>query len=504
MSLEMNTAAVRWWSVMFPLLCLGAGSLSCASKGADSSINGGVAPSPSGTGGTAATTGGSGTANQGLGGLMELAPGKTGSCEGLECAVPTCPAGMTTSISGKIFDPAGKTPLYNVAVYVPNAPVVPFTEGASCDRCGASIVNPVTAAITDETGSFKLTQVPAGVDVPLVIQVGKWRRVIKVPSVAACADTPLTDPNLNRLPRNKMEGDIPRIAIAAGGADQMECLPRRLGIDDAEFTVGGGEGRVHLFTGHHGSGRNEAMPVSQFDPSLNGGAALTSADELWGSVESLLKYDIVILSCEGGANANQKPMAMRQALYDYASRGGRVFASHWHQVWFANGPDPVPSTGVWSNRMDPAMKGETLPATINETFPKGAALAKWLVNVGASTVQGQMTVEFPRDNLQDVNAMLAREWITVQSPTYPDSPKAVQYMSFNTPIGVPEEQVCGRAVYTDLHVASVDNTTTQQSKPFPSGCDVRDLSAQEKAVAFMLFDLSACIQNDDKPPEVPK
>ena len=61
-----------------------------------------------------------------------------------------------TTISGKIYDPAGKIPLYNVVVYVPNAPVVPFTEGASCDRCGASIVNPVTSAITDETGNFVL------------------------------------------------------------------------------------------------------------------------------------------------------------------------------------------------------------------------------------------------------------------------------------------------------------------------------------------------------------
>ena len=505
MTPHMNTAPVRWWSVMFPLLCIGTASLSCASKGDSGPLAAGAAPSTGGAGGSTVNPSMSGTSGSGLnlGGALSNEPGG-GPCKGLECAVPVCPSGMTTSISGKIYDPAGKTPLYNVAVYVPNAPVIPFTEGASCDRCGASILNPVTAAITDETGSFKLTKVPAGTDVPLVIQVGKWRRQIKVPTVAACADTALTDPNVTRLPRNKAEGDIPRIAIAAGGADQMECLPRRLGIDDAEFTPGGGEGRVHLFTGHY-SRNGVEQPVTQFDASLNAGAMLTSADELWGSAESLMKYDIVVLSCEGNRGfANQKPMAMRQAMYDYASRGGRVFASHWHSVWFADGPQPVPSTGVWSERDNPAMAGETLPATINETFPKGAALAKWLVNVGASSMQGQMTVEFPRDNLQDVDPMLAREWITVQNPAYPDSPKAVQYMSFNTPIGAPEEQVCGRAVYTNLHVASVDNETAQQGKPFPTGCEVRDLSAQEKAVAFMLFDLSACIQNDEKPPVVPK
>jgi hypothetical protein len=156
------------------------------------------------------------------------------------------------------------------------------------------------------------------------------------------------------------------------------------------------------------------------------------------------------------------------------------------------------------DRDDPTEDGGPLTATINETFPKGAALAKWLVNVGASTVQGQMTVNFPRDNLQAVNPAVAREWITVDSPEYPQSPKAVQYMSFNTPIGVPEEQVCGRAVYTDLHVSAIDDDSTAQSLPYPTGCEERDLSAQEKAVAFMLFDLSACVQNDEKPPQVPK
>jgi hypothetical protein len=420
---------------------------------------------------------------------------------GLECLVPVCAAGSNTTITGKVYDPAGKMPLYNVVVYVPNGEVPAFTDGASCDRCGASITNPVTSAVTDETGTFVLRGAPATTNVPLVMQVGKWRRQIVVPNVAPCVDTPLTDPNLTRLPRNKAEGDIPRIAIQAGGADAMECLPRRLGIEDAEFTTNAGDGRIHLYTATDNPPGD--LSVKAFAPTLNGGAMLPHGQTLWQDLPTLMKYDIVILSCEGQSFAMEKPMAARQAMYDYASQGGRVFASHWHHVWFSDGPPPLPTTGTWASRGNPADAATAMPATINQTFPKGEALAKWLVNVGASTVQGTLNVVGPRDNINAVNPMTSREWITLENPNE-QPPHVVEYMSFNTPIGVPEAEACGRVVYTGLHVSNSVEDRTVQPPGHPGVCENTELSAQEKAVAFMLFDLSACIQNDDLPPKPPK
>src|SRR4051812_41438785 len=60
----------------------------------------------------------------------------TPACEGLKCQLAACAAGTSTDVSGVVYDPAGKVPLYNVIVYVPNAPLEPFTSGVTCDKCG--------------------------------------------------------------------------------------------------------------------------------------------------------------------------------------------------------------------------------------------------------------------------------------------------------------------------------------------------------------------------------
>ena len=425
--------------------------------------------------------------------------GEGGSrCENLCLKQKACPGGGTTSLSGTVFDPAGKVPLYNVIVYVPNAPVAKITHGASCDRCGDVSGSPLVSAITDAAGHFLLTNVPVGSNIPLIVQVGKWRRQLTIANVPECTDTQLPA-SQTRLPKNQSEGDIPKIALTTGGADALECFLRKVGLEDSEFSGGGGAGSVHLYRGSP-QATSGMRATSAFD-AAHGGSTLGSAQTLWSDAKNLQAYDMLLLSCEGHTYSSTKPQSALDALYTYTTLGGRVFASHWHRYWFSPTADltstpllatsPFPNLGVWLD-VDPFP--ESIQATVNTSFPKGQAMQTWLGNVGALQ-SGKLPINGARDNLESVNSVNAQSWITYGSPT------AVEYMSFNVPLGVAEDKQCGRVVYSDLHVSA--GVGDQPGAAWPAGCVTTELSAQEKALEFMLFDLSACVQSDSRPPSSP-
>ena len=242
------------------------------------------------------------------------------TCKGGNCAQPACPGGAVTTLTGKVYDPAGRVPLYNVDVYVPNGPLPDFQDGPSCDSCANRVSgHAVVRTTTDASGSFTLgdhdADVPAGSNIPLVVQIGKWRRQITIPTVAACTQTALTDPNQIRLPRDQSEGHIPKMALTTGQNDALECLLRKVGISDSEFTPETGNGRINFYAGGGGT--------SAYDSTLNGGAAFTPVHPWWDSLDNLKKYDIILHSCEGAVRVlrPERPADVRE------ERGGAAGAA---------------------------------------------------------------------------------------------------------------------------------------------------------------------------------
>jgi hypothetical protein len=388
-----------------------------------------------------------------------------------------CGGGKTTSLSGTIvvgtLPQYGKPdPVYNAVVYVPTAPVEPFKAGVSCDRCGvAASGSPLVATLTGYDGKFTLTNVPAGDDVPLVVQLGKWRRQIVVPKVAPCADTPL-DPQLTRLPRNKSEGDIPQFAIASSWYDVEECVLRKMGVDDAEFTTPAENGRIHLYRGD--------------GPTLPNTAPET---DLWASLDTLKKYDVVLLPCATADRGTPE----KQRVFDYTNVGGRVFITDLSHGWITKGPAAFQSTAKWVPwgpvNVDP------LPALIDQSFPKGMALAAWLQLVGATTTVGSLPILESFHVVDAVNAPTAR-WV------HSTMPATTQTLSFNTPVGAPPDQQCGRAVYSTFHVTKSSISLTPDSN-FPHECGPGPLTPQEKILEFLLLDVASCVTPDSMPPPPP-
>lgn len=401
-------------------------------------------------------------------------------CENLCKQQVSCTGGKTTSVSGTVFAPNGVEPIVGALVYVPNGTVEAFTPGVACLKCDAQVSgSPLVSATTAADGTFRITNMPVGDGIPLVIQLGRWRRQVRIPKVTACTDTALSS-SLSHLPRTRGEGDIPLTAIATGDVDALECVLRKVGIADSEFTnppgngKGSGVGRIHIFQ-QNGAIIDDDTPAA--------------GDALWGATPTLDNYDMVIFSCEG--DQYDKPSDAKEQVLKYANKGGRVFATHYSYVWlYDNEPwgcgdgctTAGKTTAAW-NLEQPG--GDSIKALLDTSFPKGASFSEWLDNLGTSSI----TIQDWRHDVDSVYAP-AQRWVYTSTGRQ----STIQHFTFNTPVGAGSSAQCGRVVFSDFHVADVRS----EGKKFPKECKGSTLSTQERLLEFMLFDLASCI-TPDKP-----
>jgi hypothetical protein len=498
----------------------------------DESTTGGSPGSP----GDDATTSASGSSGgqPGFGGTSSgFTPGDGGNMPDCPAGSPlscyvnmNCANGAQTMLTGKVFDPAGKNPIYNVVVFVPNDPnsLPAITPGtSSCSACDTSVGDYVTAALTDQNGSFTLKGVPTGKNVPLVVQIGKWRRTITVPNVADCKTTtvPSSGSGQARLPRNQQEGSMPQMALLTGGLDDLGCFLTKVGIDAKEYSAPGAGGRLDIYQGLGGQGLGGLGKAPGLSTGTAGNCTNTSCP-LWASKQSFEAYDIVFLACEGntydpdddadgggpgqpifgggggGANVTQ---VGKQAMHDWLNEGGKVFATHFHYTWFKNGPPDFQSIATWLGSS--VGSGTCTNCTIDTSLPSGKDFQTWLQGVGALSGSG-ITLTGVADSVSTVNQSTTTRWIYGSSGLNTGATDT-KYLSFETPIGgidvdageATGKKYCGKAVFTDLHAGG------SPSGDIPGSCQSADLTAQEKALEFLIFNLAACVSDESKPMMLP-
>ena len=405
------------------------------------------------------------------------------ACAGLECSQVHCSsAGATTSVSGTVFAPNGTLPLPNVEVYVPNSTVGGLMAGAGNNRCEiAPSGHPLVATLSDADGNFTLKNVPATTNMPLVIVAGKWRRQLTVSSTPSCINTALTI-DQTRLPRDHTEGDIPHIAITTGGSESLECLIRKIGVDDSEFTTSAGGGRFNLFAGHNGT--------AKFD-STHGNVAFSSASTLWSSSSQLGSYDQVMFACEGDQEVAEKPQPSLDALRGYADIGGRIYLSHWQNYWM-QAESPWTTVATWNNGLSDL---NNVLAQVTDGFEQGSIFNTWLVQVGASSTAGEIPLSQTKQTLTALDENLARKWIYISSTT--NGSPSVQYLTFTTPLDSSPAQRLGRVLFTEMH-ATQDTSST--SIAFPDGCSSPStaLTSSDRALLYATFDLQRCVDSTNQ------
>jgi hypothetical protein len=393
-----------------------------------------------------------------------------------------CPAGGTTSISGTVYAPNGTDPLPNVLVFVPNATPAPFTPGVSCPVSGAPPSgSPLVGTTTAVDGTFTITNVPVGTNIPLVIQSGRWRRQLVVPTTTACTNTEFS----TRMPRNHNEGDIPKFAIVTGLADQVECVLLKMQVDPAEFQDPGGSGRIDLYLG------NDGIFLGQGGPGASYSSKTPTESSLMESPANLDQYDVLMLPCQGSPFT--KSAAELNDYVNFANAGGRVYSSHYSYDYMDGDlydyPNvTLPQVADWAPMLNfhgnPGVETGGI-ATVNTSFSQGDTLAQWLQLDNVTTTEGQISLSTLR---QDTTGVIppTQSWMTLNASEYGNP---VMQFVYDAPVG--SQNQCGRVLFNEYHVETGVEGNANTPITFPNECSAgTTLNPQEKLLEYMLFELT--------------
>lgn len=412
-------------------------------------------------------------------------------CVGLGCKIAQCPSsGTDTVLAGRVTAPNGEDPIREAIVYVP-AMGVPdeFPAEVACEVCNQPVGGrPVTQTITDIDGNFELRRVPVTEATPIVIQKGRWRKLITVP-VQKCQRAELSAEE-TRLPQVKAEGSIPRMAMAVGEWDAIECVMRHIGLKDEEFTAPNGGGAVHMY-----NNRSDGVGAP-------GGVDVTS---LLTDLNKMLQYNLIFLNCSDDTFSADlvKNASVRKNLHDYIARGGRLYVTDWSYDFIGQVPEFSPYICFNDNKpcTDLSPHGRytatdafktantgNVDADIDQSHEAGKNLAIWMSKLKNPSPGGKVQI---RD---DIGSWVLMRQTAMDQAKYPSTTwltgtmngaKRPFTVSFDFPAA---PQSCGKVLYSSYH-------TREHELPdrFPKYCPKGKMNAQEQVLEYLIFEISSCV-----------
>ena len=397
-------------------------------------------------------------------------------CRGRFCQVPKCGGSVTTEITGRLFAPNGVDPVPGATVFVPVEAVPEFPSGLTCDLCN-NLPYSVATAITAFDGSFRLRGVPSGI-FPVVLRLGRFQRVVQVETTPCVENTIPYDTGTSlrgvRLPRKNGElspqDRIPKIAVVSGDNDQIECVLKRIGIDELDMYNG------------------RALGTKNPPPIAESGTLLT--DE-----KTLNNYHIVIVNCTD--NQFQSLLGARnvqQNLEAYVGRGGRLYVTDWaydviEQVpefasYICFEPQKTGGAPMCMGGPEPAMSADSYNSYGGQYKVLDDEMARWLAQFPSILDrQNRVKVDYSFvvvNKVTDDSMGKTKVWVDGPALSFGNRPQTVTL----------DYKSCGRIHYSTYNTEP--NAVVSDSARWPNNCGTK-LAPQERLLEYLFFNIAACV-----------
>jgi hypothetical protein len=384
-------------------------------------------------------------------------PVASDSDPGAACSEPTL-------ITGEVRFPNGVLPVSGARVYLSESGA-PAPRAGECGQCidSAGLV----WTTTGPDGRFELPADPGPAHV--IVEKGGFRRRIEVD---ACGRTAI-DPDASRLPGDRDEGELPRIAVLTGDSDALDVVLLRLGLRFDTFET---------FT----------------DTLASQDAELSPAEELLWNESALFAYDVLLIECQSAVAEHEDgrpyPILIEPEVQDrlrrFVEEGGRLYVTDDayeafeiaipSAIDFEGGTDGLADTpeGLFDDAQIGGARTE-LAATIRD-----GDLRAWLEHQDALEPDGTLHIDDPAVRWAVIEETSARAHVIATADIRWRTPDESEFsegsQTGHRPLTVTAESGCGRAFVSSYHTS-------------PHGLGLHGLVAQELVLAYALLEIGECI-----------